>query len=104
MDISSFGPALTLLITAIILPFVTGYLSRSTWRDWIKFVLCGVFAAVVGTAELYVAGSFEGLSLQDWGGYIGMVYGSSAIVFWLVVNNIPSLRDWLANHGLKPKA
>jgi hypothetical protein len=103
MDFSNIGTAVMVLITGFLMPFVTGYFSRSTWADWLKFVFVGLFAAVVGSLQLFFAGSFEGLTWADWGGYVGMIYAASAVFFWLLVNNIPSLKSWLANHGWKPK-
>ena len=92
--------ALLALITGFLLPFITGLLTRAAWKEWVKFLVVIVTAAVVGTVELYITGKLEGLTVETAYSYLGAVYVASGVVFWLLVDST-GLRVWLEAHGLK---
>ncbi|MBN1461311.1 MAG: hypothetical protein JXA57_17425 [Armatimonadetes bacterium] len=82
------------LLVAVAVPFVTGLLVRKTYPKWLKAVIAFILAAAVGVVTTYVTG--------NWGGGTWVIvfacYGAAQTTFWLIVDRIPGLRDWLLEH------
>lgn len=85
-------------ITGLFLPLVTGLLTRSSWADWLKFIVVIVVAAIVGGIELAIKGELNDLTWQTAYSHIGVIYVASGASFWILVSNIPGLKAWLYSH------
>ncbi|MBN1459236.1 MAG: hypothetical protein JXA57_06855 [Armatimonadetes bacterium] len=82
------------LLVAAAVPFVTGLLARKTWPKWSKALTAFLLAAVVGVVTTYLTG--------NWGGGAWVIvlacYGAAQTVFWVVVEGVPGLKEWLLSH------
>jgi hypothetical protein len=88
-------------LTGLFLPLVTGLLSKQAWAEWIKFAIVIVCAAIAGAITLGIQGEFADLTWQTLYQHIGVIYVASGASFWILVNNISGLREWLYAHLVK---
>lgn len=79
------------LLVAVAVPFVTGLLVRKGYAKWLKALVAFILAAVVGIVTTYVTGNWSG----DVWVIVLACYGAAQTTFWLVVNSVPGLKDWL---------
>ena len=82
------------LLVAMAVPFVTGLLVRKGYAKWLKALIALVLAAVVGVVTTYVTGNWSG----DVWVIVLACYGAAQTTFWLVVDRVPGLKDWLLSH------
>ncbi|MBN1459826.1 MAG: hypothetical protein JXA57_09820 [Armatimonadetes bacterium] len=82
------------LLVSVAVPFVTGLLVRKGYAKWLKALISFVLAAAVGVVTTYVTG--------NWGGGAWVIvlacYGAAQTTFWLVVDRVPGLKEWLYSH------
>ncbi len=79
------------LLVSVAVPFVTGLLVRRSWAKWQKALVAFVLAAVIGAVTTYVAGNWNG----DVWVIVLACFGAAQTTFYLVVNNVPGLKQWL---------
>ncbi len=79
------------LLVSFLVPFVTGLLVRKSYQKWIKALIAFVLAAIVGSVGALLAGA--------WNGSVPLMilacFGAAQTTFWLIVNPIPGLKEWL---------
>ena len=82
------------LLVAVAVPFVTGLLVRKGYAKWLKALIAFILAAAVGVVTTYVTG--------NWGGGVWVIvlacYGAAQTTFWVIVEQVPGLKDWLYGH------
>ena len=88
-------------IVAFAVPFVTGFLARSTWTTWAKFGLAAGLSLAIGAATIAITGN-------DWEWewsvpFLLSIVGASEVYFRAFVDAIPGLKKWLAENGNRPK-
>jgi hypothetical protein len=88
-------------LTGLFLPLVTGLLSKNAWPEYVKFIVVIVCAAIAGGVTLAIQGEFADLTWETAYQHIGVIYVASGASFWILVNNIPGLREWLYSHLVK---
>jgi hypothetical protein len=86
------------LLVAVAVPFVTGLLVRKTYPKWTKALIAFILAAAIGVGTTLVTG--------NWGGGAWVIvlacYGAAQTTFWVVVERVPGLKDWLLSHFNAP--
>ena len=79
------------LLVSVAVPFVTGLLVRRSWAKWAKALVAFVLAGLVGIVTTYVSGNWSG----DVWVIVLACFGAAQTTFYLVVNNVPGLKEWL---------
>lgn len=82
------------LLVSVAVPFVTGLLVRKGYAKWLKALIAFTLAAVVGLVATYISGNWSG----DVWVIVLACYGAAQTTFWLVVDQVPGLKDWLLSH------
>jgi hypothetical protein len=80
------------LLVSILVPFVTGLLVRKSYAKWVKALVAFVLAAAVALVTTWVTGQWDGLDLA---GVLLACYGVGQVTFFLIVDRVPGLKDWL---------
>ena len=70
---------------------------KSPWTPrgkWLKALIAFALAAVVGVVTTYVTGNWSG------GAWVIVLasYGAAQTTFWVIVDRVPGLKDWLLSH------
>lgn len=84
------------------IPLFTGLMSKCSWKDWVKAGITVVTAGIIGFLAVVVAGDIA-MTWANVGTIIGLTISSAAISFWGIVKNVPGLKQWLYDHGIKDK-
>lgn len=90
------------LLIAAAIPFLTGYLTGSTWPPLAKWVVVIVVSVVVGVGTLAVQDG----TVWTWanaGALVAGVMGVAQTWYFVLLNNLPTVKKWLASHGVGAK-
>lgn len=88
-------------LVGLVLPLVIGLLLKCSWPEWVKALVALAVSATVGVGGLAIQGELV------WSGdilaFVALVFTASQVTFWGIVQQVPSLKDWLDSHGVKDK-
>jgi len=85
------------LLTALVLPFVVGLLTKCTWPQWARFAILLVLSAAVGAGTLAIGGALE-FTASTWLVTTMAIVGAGQTVYALGIRTIPGLKEWVDSH------
>jgi hypothetical protein len=86
---------------SILIPFITGFLSKRSWNGAIKYAITIVLSLAVGFGSVLIANN----GVMDWANWVTILLASIVAAkssYWLFIEKT-GLKEWLAAHGIADK-
>jgi hypothetical protein len=88
------------IVTAFVTMFLTGLLTKASWPDGYKVLVCVIVSVVFAIAQLWVTGQTV-WSLDNWYPIAASVFALATVIYQGIAWKVPGLKGWFARHGIK---